>query len=72
MSERALCLASLRMKTAPLLLLCLHHCEVRSANDTAAAASMAANTAADEDDDGEKRRSLRLKNRPDYAGWNIG
>ena len=26
----------------------------------------------DEDDDGEKRRSLRLKNRPDYAGWNIG
>ena len=61
MSERALCLASsLRMKTAPLLL-CLpssfHHCEVRSANDTAAA-SMAANAAAaDEDDDGEKRRS---------------
>ena len=61
MSERALCLASsLRMKTAPLLLLYLHHCEVRSANDTAAA-SMAANAAAaDEDDDGEKRRSLSL------------
>ena len=61
---------ALRMKTAPLLLLCLpssfHHCEVRSANDTAAA-SMAANAAADEDDDGEKRRSLRLKWKTDLT-----